>query len=380
MQGFWTVLFLALAALIAYTVGGYPLLLGWLASRYGKPVHKAWAPKRVSLILPVFNGARFLGDKLDSVLALNYPRELLEIIVVSDGSTDGTDDIARSYEDRGVRLLRVPRGGKPAALNAGLGASTGEILLLTDARQVLHPDSLRHMAACFADPQVGVVSGDLLIREGSVEEASVGLYWRYERRIRKLLGRLDSTLGATGPFYAIRRELAVPVPPDTLLDDVYLPLAAFFRGFRLVVEEEALAFDYPTSVKTEFGRKVRTLAGNYQLMWQCPMLLSARNRMLFHYLSYKAARLALPWMVVVLGAASFGLPPGWRAAVLASQAVFYGLAALDFLVPERSPIRRLTAPFRTAVSLLAATACAVVVFFVPPRRLWKPTEIEAVRE
>jgi hypothetical protein len=112
-----------------------------------------------------------------------------------------------------------------------------------------------------------VVSGDLIIRQGDLEESNVGAYWRYESWIRKQLGRIDSTLGATGPFYAIRRELAVPIPVDTLLDDVYLPLSAFFLGYRLVVAEEARAFDYPTNVNIEFGRKVRTLAGNYQLLW-----------------------------------------------------------------------------------------------------------------
>src|SRR5260370_1196685 len=119
--------------------------------------------------------------------------------------------------------------------------------------------------------------------------------------------------GATGPFYAIRRELAVPIPPDVLLDDVYLPLAPFFRGYRLVVEESARAFDYPTTLETEFRRKVRTLAGVYQLIRIYPRLLLPGNRMWFHFMSYKVGRLLLPHALILIAACSFFLPHPWRA-------------------------------------------------------------------
>jgi cellulose synthase/poly-beta-1,6-N-acetylglucosamine synthase-like glycosyltransferase len=367
--------FLLLSCLIAYTVAGYPLLLGWLARRRARPVRKQPQPRTVSVVMAVYNGAPFLAEKLNSILNLAYPRELLEIIVVSDGSTDSTDEIAFQFAPQGVRLLRVPHGGKPAALNAGIAQASGEIVLLTDVRQPLEPASVARIVACFADPAVGVVSGDLIVRQGDLEETNVGLYWRYERWIRKQLGKLDSTLGATGPFYAIRRELTVPIPPDSLLDDVYLPLAAFFRGYRLIVEEQARAFDHPTGVKTEFGRKVRTLAGNYQLLWQYPALLSFRNRMLFHYISCKLARLMLPWMLLLLLIASCGLPWPWRPLALAAQGLFYLLAALDFATPPKLALKRLTSPARTVVSMLAAAACATAVFFVPPQQLWKPTRV-----
>ncbi|MCZ2147299.1 MAG: glycosyltransferase family 2 protein, partial [Bryobacterales bacterium] len=225
---------------VFYTVAGYPLLLGWLAKRFGKPVHKAYVPRSVSVIIAVHNGQAWLGDKLRSVLELEYPRELMEILVVSDGSTDGTDAVASGFAGQGVRLIRVPKGGKPAALNAGIAQARGEILLLTDVRQTLAPESLQRLVSCFADPAVGVVSGDLLIRQrGNYEEESVGLYWRYERWIRKQLGSLDSMFGASGALYAMRRALARPIPSDTLLDDMYLPLGAFFQGYRLIVEENA---------------------------------------------------------------------------------------------------------------------------------------------
>ena len=375
MQLVSVVAFVILSVFIGYTVAGYPLILGWLARRGARPVQKRFEPRTVSFVMAVHNGANFLADKLRSILALDYPCELMEIMVVSDESTDATDEIARSFAAEGVKLIRVPRGGQPAALNVGVPQTSGEILVLTDVRQTLERESVRRLIACFGDPTVGVVSGDLVIREGNIEETNVGLYWWYERWIRKQLGRVDSMMGATGPFYAIRRALFRPMPKDLLLDDMYVPLGAFFEGYRLIVEEEARAFDYPTGVETEFRRKVRTLAGNYQLLRYFPELLTSRNRMLFHYVSYKMARLILPWAVLALGVVSFGLPRFWREAALGAQALFYLLALTDFAVGPGTRWKRISSPARTVVSLLAAAACAVAIFFLPAQKLWKPTQL-----
>ncbi|MEP6714350.1 MAG: glycosyltransferase family 2 protein [Terriglobia bacterium] len=376
MRQFCEVAFVVLTALIVYIVAGYPLLLFWLGKRWGTSTKKAERPRTISVIVAVHNGENFLADKLNSILDCGYPSELMEIIVASDGSTDRTEQIAATYAAQGVSLLRLPRGGKPRALNAAIPHALGEILVLTDVRQVLEPRSLSRLIACFEDISVGVVSGDLVIRDGTTSgEKNVGLYWRYERAIRKNLGRIDSMFGATGPFYAIRRQLAVPIPGDSLLDDMYLPLAAFFRGYRLIVEARARAFDYPTGIKTEFGRKVRTLAGNYQILKHYPRLLTWRNRMLFHYLSYKIARLLLPWIVLAIAAVTFGLPQPWMLWALIPQLVFYLLAAIDGWVPPGSLPKRLTSLARTVVSLLAASIFAMRIFFVPPRDLWRPTQI-----
>jgi biofilm PGA synthesis N-glycosyltransferase PgaC len=380
LQSFFLIGFLIACVFIAYTVAGYPLILRWLARRFGRPVEKHFELRSVSFVIAVHNGANFLSDKLRSILDLDYPRELVEILVVSDASTDDTDEIARSFGPQGIQLICVPRGGKPAALNVAVPRASGEILVLTDVRQVLERESLRRLIACFGDPAVGVVSGDLVIRKGSIEETNVGLYWRYERWIRKQLGQVDSMMGATGPYYAIRRALFRPMPNDLLLDDMYIPLGAFFQGYRLIVEEEARAFDYPTGVETEFRRKVRTLAGNYQLLRYFPQLLGPRNRMLFHYLSYKMTRLLLPWAVLALLGFSFGLPRPWREISLAGQAIFYGLALLDLFSGPETPWKRISSPARTVVSLLAAAACAIAIFFVPAQKLWKPTQIAVARK
>ncbi len=346
-----------------------------MADRHGLPVAKQYGQKTISILIAVYNGERFLADKLDSVVKLDYPRELMEVYVLSDGSTDGTADVARRYAADGIQLLELPKGGKPAALNAGILRSRGEILVLTDVRQVLEPDSVKEMVACFSDPTIGVVSGDLPMREGiDAEESNTSLYWRYERAIRKNLGSLGSTFGATGPFYAMRRDLAPVMPVDTLLDDMYLPLAAYFRGYRVIVDEAARAIEYPFSVKADFTRKVRTQAGVYQIMRLYPALLTRRNPMLFHFVSYKIGRLLLPWLFLGTLVSSFGLPHPWAVVLVSLQAIFYGLAVVDHFVPASSGIRRLSAPARTVVTMLAAAALAVSVFFVPPHRLWIVTQ------
>jgi hypothetical protein len=225
---------------------------------------------------------------------------------------------------------------------------------------------------------VGVVSGELVIRQGAgLEEASVGLYWKYEKWIRKQLSRLDSVPGATGCIYAMRRELATLLPRDVLNDDMYLPLAAFFRGFRVILDDSSLAFDYPTALASEFRRKVRTLAGVYQIVGYYPALLGPRNRMWIHFVSHKLARLFMPWAILAAAVASFGLPAPWKGWALGAQAAAYLLALVDGWLPARFPLRRLTSPVRTFAVLMAASLCALAILFVPPRVLWKETQVGA---
>ncbi len=369
-------IFCATAALVVYILAGYPLLLGLIARVRRKPVAKSRIRKSVSAVVAVHNGERFIGPKLDSLLALDYPAELLEILVASDGSTDGTDEIVRGYGPRAVRLLSLPRGGKCAALNAAIPQCRGEILLLTDVRQVVAADSLQAMVDCLADSSVGAVSGELVIRSGaSYDEADTALYWRYESWIRNRLSEIDSIFGATGPSYALRRELAVPIPPDQLLDDMYLPLNAYFRGYRLIVEPRAIAYDYPTSRKTEFNRKRRTLAGNYQILRAYPALLGPSNRMWFHYVSYKVGRLLLPWILLTVLISSYYLPAPFRWWMFVPQLLFYVFALVDPLLGPGFPLKRLSSFARTFVSLMAAAVAGLSVLFVPPRTLWKETKI-----
>jgi glycosyltransferase involved in cell wall biosynthesis len=366
---------LVLCGFILYVLFAYPIILGIIAKRRARPVRHAAFHPFVSIVIAVRDGERFIREKLESILALDYPRHLMEIIVVSDGSTDRTDEIATSFSGDGVRLLRVPAGGKSAALNAGIAAASGEILVLTDVRQELAPDSLTFLMQNFADPEVGAASAELVIQRGETQaEAQTGLYWKYEFAIRLKLSAIDSIFGATGAYYGLRRELAVPIPRDALLDDMYLPLAAFFRGYRLVVDPRARMFDHPTGLRSEFLRKVRTLAGNYQIMRWYPVILTRGNRMLFHFVSYKLARLLLPFAMLGILIVSFGLPAPAAGIIIALQLAFYGAALADLVVPEGN-LKRLTSPVATFVILMAAALCAISVFIVPSAKLWSPTRV-----
>jgi len=359
---------------VVYVLFGYPLLLARIASRLARPVRRGPVQGRVSFLIAVYNGERFLEAKLRSVLALDYPRELMEILVLSDGSTDRTEEIARRMAPEGVRLLALPHAGKSAALTAGIREATGDFLVFTDVRQDLAPESLRLLLENFADPAVGVASGALNILDPAThEEADTGLYWRYELWIRDRLSRIDSIFGATGAYYIMRRELAVPIPEGTLLDDMYLPLAAFLSGYRLVVDTRAKAFDHPTGLDAEFRRKVRTLAGNYQILAAYPRLLGPANRLWFHFWSYKFGRLLLPFALIVMFAASFWLPAPWSYAAVGSQLAFYALALADRWIGQGFPLKRLTSPIRTFVTLMGAGIWALSVFFVPSGSLWKQT-------
>ena len=357
--------------MVLYALFGYPLLLECLARRR-LPLRRTYQPRTVSVLLPVHNGGAWLENKLTSLMALNGADLIQEIIVISDGSTDTTEAIARSWADRGVRLISITRSGKAAALNAGMSEARGEVLLFTDVRQPLAPDALLSLLSCFGDPSVGVVSGELILPAGNTrEQAAIGLYWRYEKWIRRRLSSIDSILGATGAIYAMRRELARPLPLNTLLDDVHLPLFAFFAGYRIVFDDRALAFDTVSDLTTEFRRKVRTLGGNYQLLMRFPALLHPRrNRMWFHFVSHKLARLLLPFALLAIAVSSFWLAEPWRTTALGLQAALYLIALTDVVMPQGFWLKRVTSPVRTFFVLMAAALCAISIFFVPASRLW----------
>ncbi len=370
------ILFLLCAGLLFYILFGYPVLLSFLASRHGRPMQAGGEQKTVSIVIPVHNGEQFLRRKLQSIQAVDYPKHLLEVMVVSDGSTDGTRQIACEYAADGVQLLSIPHAGKAAALNAAVTRVKGEILVFTDVRQDLHRESIQFLIKAFHDPHVGVVSGELILRQGATQgEADVGLYWRYESWIRRNLSLLDSIFGATGPLYALRRSLFTPIPEDILLDDMYLPMSIFFQNHRLIVEPRALAYDYPMTRQREFGRKVRTLGGNYQILFRMPRLLTFSNRLFWHFLSYKVGRLLLPWLLLAVLFSSLRLTFLPKIIFLVFQLFFYLLAVFDPYIPQKTSLKKLSSPARTFVVLMAATLKGLLVFVVPARTLWKVTEI-----
>jgi hypothetical protein len=225
---------------------------------------------------------------------------------------------------------------------------------------------------------VGVVTGELRFygSAGAGEQADLGLYWRYEIWARSCHSRLDSIFGATGCIYAIRRGLAEPIPPDTLSDDVAIPLRAFFRGYRVVFEPLALAFDYPVAEGGEFRRRLRTLAGLWQAFARTPALFTRSNRMRLHFLSHKFARLVMPWALLALWVATLALPnAGIRNFLLVAEGAPVALGLLDFFISRSFGLRRITSPARTFLVMNAAALLSVVVFVVPPASLWRTTRV-----
>jgi len=375
-------LFSGCAFCLFWVVAGYPLWLSWRARYRARVTDSAPVEPSITAIIPVYNGGQFLAAKLDSVLSSDYPPAKLEVLVLSDASTDDTDTIAESYRASScaagrVRFLRLPRGGKAAALSTAFQHSDREIFLLTDVRQILDRNCVRLLVSRFHDPTVGAVSGNLKIRSGETSgEAGVGLYWRYESWIRRNLSLVDSLLGATGPIYAIRRSLARPLPKGCILDDMWLPMQVVLDGKRTPLAEDSVAWDYPTGLKSEFARKVRTQAGLYQLLALEPRLLNPwSNRLWVSFMILKLGRLVLPHLLIALFLISWWLPAPIQAMVLIPQLFFYALSFLDRFIPEGAAAKRLTGPLAAFATLIAAAFCAQAIFFTDPGRFWKTTRV-----
>jgi len=282
--------------MLAYTYAGYPLLIAALGRALGKP-HRGdptYQPK-VSVLIPAFDAERYVAPKLESLLAQDYPAEKLEILVYSDASTDRTDEEIRRFEARGVRLVRgEARRGKPTALNVLRPLATGEILVLTDIRQPVSKNAIADLVSHFYDEEVACVSGNLVLEGGT----GAGFYWSYENFIRQSEARFRGMVGVTGPLYAIRARDLGEVPTDIILDDMWIPMRLALQGKKLVLEERAVAVDEAFEDDREKGRKVRTLAGNFQLFERLPALLSPlSNPMWFETASHKLLRLAGPLMM-----------------------------------------------------------------------------------
>jgi len=365
------------ACLMLYTYAGYPL---WIYSR--SRLHP-WPPRQgpmlptVSVILAVHNGAALLRLKVDHLLSLDYPRDRMEIVIVSDGSTDGTDDILRQLPDPPVRSIRCSEHcGKAAALNMGMQSATGEILLFLDIRPTIESNALQLLLSNFADPHVGCVAGELVLHDdghGAGAKAVGGLYWRYEQWIRNCEAKVDSPLGVYGGFYAVRRKLATALPEGTILDDMLQPLSVIRQGYRSVLDVRARVYDiWPKSLRGEFHRKVRTLAGNFQLLQLAPWLLLRQNRLRFELISHKLLRLLVPILLVILLISSALLANRslLYAGALGAQIVLYVLAALG--AGRGIPVlMRIAGPASAFCMLNAAVVVGFYKFLFTQGPLWK---------
>jgi cellulose synthase/poly-beta-1,6-N-acetylglucosamine synthase-like glycosyltransferase len=341
------VVFWAGAGLVVYTYALYPLLLLLLVRLRGRPVRRGGPyPQSVSIVLCAHNEEDTVDRRLrDLTVLLAHSGVVGEVILVCDGCTDATAAIARSHTKGPVRLVELPcRVGKAAALSEGAALARFEVLAFGDLRQTWDSQAIRCLLENFSDPEVGAVSGDLVIRDAAGVLRGVSLYWRYEKALRRLEGKLWSVAGTTGAICAVRRELFEPIPAGTVLDDVYWPLRVAMRGYRVVHDERAIAYDHlPPTAVCEFRRKMRTLAGNFQLIRRLPESLAPwRNPVALQMLSRKVFRLLVPWALLAMLFCSAVLPGALYRNLLVCQSLGYALGLLG-MIPALAARSRLVA-------------------------------------
>jgi cellulose synthase/poly-beta-1,6-N-acetylglucosamine synthase-like glycosyltransferase len=326
---------LLILALLFFTYAGYPIVIGVLAarSRRGAAPASPANPPFISICLPVYNGGAYVRPKLESLLAQDYPADRFEILIYCDGCTDDTEATARAIaatpEAAGrIRVIaETGRTGKPRGLNTLVPQAKGELLLLNDIRQPLSRNAVRALAATLDDPSVGCATGNLLLAGA----AGPGVYWRYENWIRLQESRFRGMVGMTGPIAMVRRADMQPLPEDLILDDLWIPMQLLLAGKRTAFVAEAEAHDAAFENEREFKRKVRTLAGNYQLYARLPQLLVPfTNPLWFETISHKILRLVAPWLLLALAvitAQGAAAGDGRMTVLLVGQTGFY-LAAV----------------------------------------------------
>lgn len=304
--------FFALLALVVYTYLGYPALIVALSKVYKRkiPVRTAPLPK-VSWVVPSYNEADIIASKIEDMLAVDYPEDLLELVVITDGSTDATPKVASQYPR--VKVLHEDRrGGKSAAENRAMKHISGEIVVFNDANTKVSKDALKRLVAHYSDPKVGGVSGakGIIVADGdSAESKGEGLYWKYESAIKKADSDVNSLMGAAGELVSFRAALVQDLPEDTILDDFMQSFYMLKQGYIMVYEPMAKAEETSSaSVEEELKRKVRIAAGGWQSMWRLPFMLNVFKRPVqsWMYISHRVLRwslsaFALPVLFVVNG-------------------------------------------------------------------------------
>jgi len=368
-------IFWGAVAVVAYAYLGYAAWL-WVRSRWRlRPVQSGPYFASISIVMVVHNEAAGLERKLKNLLELSYPADRTEIVVVSDGSTDGTNRLLAEFASlsRARVILNPQSRGKAVGLNDAMGVVTGEIVIFTDARQRIEADAVPLLLENFADPEVGCVSGELMLGDPDSGETNrgMGLYWKVEKKIREMESASGSVVGATGALYAVRRNLLVKLPPETILDDVYIPMHVLRQRARVVFDPRARVWDIPNQgMDREFARKVRTLTGNYQLFRLSPWLLGSANPVRFGFVSHKLIRLLVPFALGALLLSSVILRgPIYRFA-LGLQVAFYGLSAWALVGPKRGRLARVADMAFTFVLLNTAAVVAFVNFVTRRRVVW----------
>lgn len=328
--------------LVVYVYIGYPALL-WLLTRFiQRPVRKEAGSPPVSLIIAAYNEEKVIEQKLLNSLELDYPQELLQIIVAADGSSDNTRAIAERYEEHRVLVLHTPeRRGKCAAMNRAVAAATGEILIFSDANAFYYPNVICELVRNFEDPEVGCVSGSKTVRTSASEIGkSEGAYWKYEAAIKKWESKLHSTIAVVGEMLALRRNLYTPIPEYIISDDAFLANCVLKQGKRVIYEPAAVSWETPvTRMRDEIVRRQRISAARYRLLFNRSNWCWRNPLVLFMQFSHKFLRLMLPILMLSALLFSFlavvffsaGL---WLSLALLAQLCVYALALVGYFAEK----------------------------------------------
>lgn len=378
------VIFWGSLLLVAYAYLGYPLTIYAASRLFGRrrqlPEEAGEPLPRLSLLIAAYNESSVIAERIENALAMDYPPDRLEIVVASDGSSDGTNEIVARYADRGVVLLDFPqRRGKSVVLNDAVGRLSGELMMLSDANTMMHPQAARRLVRWFADPTIGAVCGWLDLYDTHTGRNADSVYWRYENFLKRCEGRLDAVLGANGAIYAMRREWYQPIPADTLVDDLTIPLLAkLHSGCRIVYDREAIAVEETApDIQAEFRRRARIGAGGFQAIARLWPLMHPRfGWTAFAFFSHKVLRWCSPFFLLAM-LLSNALLAGWPLyrGLLLGQAAFYGLAVVgQWVVLPGWPGRLLRLP-----ALFTAVNLALLVGFVrwlrrPQSGVWVRTQ------
>ncbi len=378
-------------ALLVYSYVAYPLVLWLVGSLRGRgsvpaPTNAEWPT--VSISIAAYNEEAQAQELIKSLLALDYPRDRLQILIASDGSTDRTDQIIAEYADEGIELLRMPeRGGKTKAENAASERLRGEIIVNTDASTRILPDALKPLVAAMRDPSVGCASGRDVSVGASEAEANRGEagYVGYEMAVRDLETRVSGIIGASGCFYAIRAELHRLPLPGGLSRDFAAALHAREHGYRAVsVPEAKCLVPRGSSLRKEYRRKVRTIARGMRTLWHKRALLNPLRHPVFAWMlvSHKLSRWLLPWAAAASLAALAVLGPVYPFArvVLAAALGVCALGLVGWLLAERPSVPKIVAaPAYLLAGNVAAAHALLRVLAGGEDALWEPTRREVVR-
>ncbi|NTX08258.1 glycosyltransferase family 2 protein [Myxococcus sp. CA051A] len=340
------VFFWCAALLLAHTYFLYPLSLFVLdgAAQVAQNIRamRGGAPRRslaasrgpapsVSLVVAAYNEVSCIEQKLENSLALEYPAERFEVVIGSDGSTDGTNERVLQCQDERVRLSPAPRAGKTTVLNRCIPTAKGDIVVLSDANTMIEPEAIQKLVRHFEDPEVGAVCGKLRLYNPTKQDYEESAYWSYESLIKMYEGRRGAVVGANGGLYAIRRTLFTELPPSTIVDDFVIPLRILEKGYKVAYEEEAVAHEETTEdYGKEFGRRARIAAGNFQSLRMVPgLLLPTAGFPAFAFWSHKLLRWCAPALMgLALIANLFLLDSVFYRFTLLGQGLFYALAYL----------------------------------------------------